>query len=95
MPFGMKNSPATFQRLVNSLIFNLVDCKAYIDDAIIFSKKWEHHLQTIRNFFDRLSEATLTVNLKNSEFCYANLTFLGHIVGQGLVQPVEAKVEAI
>ena len=95
MPFGMKNSPATFQRLVNNLIFNLAGCKAYIDDAIIFSEEWERHLQTIRNFFDRLSEAKLTVNLTKSEFCHANLTFLGHLVGQGLVKPVEAKVEAI
>ena len=95
MPFGMKNSPATFQRLVNSLISNLAGCKAYIDDAIIFSEEWERHLQTIRNSFDRLSEATLTVNLTKSEFCHANLTFLGHTVGQGQVKPVEAKVEAI
>ena len=51
--------------------------------------------KTIRNFFDRLSEATLTINLTKSEFCHANLTFLGHIVGQGQVKPVEAKVEAI
>ena len=95
MPFGMKNFPATFQHFVNSLIFNLVGCKAYIDDAIIFSEEWEQHLQTIRNFFDRLSEATLTVNLTKSEFCHAKLTFLGHMVGQGQVKPVEAKVEAI
>ena len=95
MPFGMKNSPATFQRLVNSLISNLDGCKAYIDDAIIFSEEWQQHLQTIRTFFDRLSDAKLTVNLAKSEFCHANLTFLGHIVGQGQVKPVEAKVEAI
>ena len=67
MPFGMKNSPATFQRLVISLIFNLVGCKAYINDAIIFNEEWEILLQTIRNFFDRL-----TVNLTKSEFCHAN-----------------------
>ena len=36
-----------------------------------------------------------TVNLTKNEFCHANLTFLGHIVGQGQVKPVEAKVEAI
>ena len=75
MPFGMKNTPATFQRLVNSLISNLDGCKAYIDDAIIFSEEWQQHLQTIRTFFDRLSDAKLTVNLTKSEFCHANLTF--------------------
>ena len=65
MPFGMKNSPVTFQRLVNSLISNLDGCKAYTEVAIIFSKEWEQHLQAIRTFFDRLSEAKLTVNFAN------------------------------
>ena len=37
----------------------------------------------------------MTINLQKSEFCHANLTFQGHIVGQGQVKPVEAKVEAI
>ena len=55
----------------------------------------KQHLETIRAFFDRLSEAKLTINLAKSEFCHATLTFLGHIVGQGQVTPVEAKVEAI
>ena len=95
MPFGMKNSPATFQRLINSLTSDLGGCKAYIDDAIIFNDEWKLHLQTIREFFQRLSDAKLTINLAKSEFCHANLTFLGHVVGQGQVKPVEAKVEAI
>ena len=31
----------------------------------------------------------------NFEFCHATLTFLGHVVGQGQVKPVEAKGKAI
>ena len=54
MPFGMKNSPATFQRLINGLISGLDGCKAYIDDAIIFSDERKQHLETIRAFVDRL-----------------------------------------
>ena len=61
MTFGMKNSQATFRRLVNTLIFNLGGYKAYIDDAIILSEEWEQHLQTIKNLFERRNEATLTV----------------------------------
>ena len=95
MPFGMKNSPATFQRLINGLVSDLDGCKAYIDDVIIFGEEWKQHLETIRAFFDRFSEAKLTINLAKSKFCHANLIFLGHIVGQGQVKPVEAKVEAI
>ena len=95
MPFGMKNSPATFQRLVNNVICGLDGCDAYIDDVIIYSDSWNDHLQRIRNFFDRLSKAKLTVNLAKTEFCHATVTFLGHLVGQGQVKPLEAKVSAI
>ena len=91
----LKALKCCLERLVNSLIFGLDGCKAYIDDAIIYSEEWKQHLEIIREFFKRLSDAKLTINLLKSEFCHANLTFLGHIVGQGQVRPVEAKVEAI
>ena len=54
MPFGMKNSPATFQRLVNNVICGLDGYDAYIDDVIIYSDSWSDHLQRIRKFFERL-----------------------------------------
>ena len=95
MPFGMKNSPATFQRLINTIIAKIEHCEAYIDDAIIYNDEWNHHMGTIKAFVDKLSEAKLTINLAKSEFCHAASTFLGHIVGQGQVKPIEAKVEVI
>lgn len=95
MPFGMKNAPATFQRMINHLIKDLEGCKAYIDDVIIFSDNWEDHLQRIHAFFTRMAQANLTINLVKSEFAQAHVMFLGHIVGQGQVKPVMAKVEAI
>ena len=60
MPFGMENSLATFQRLINTIIAGIERCEAYIDDAIICSGEWNHHPGTIRTFFDKLSEAKLT-----------------------------------
>ena len=68
MPFGMKNSPATFRRLLNNVICGLDGCDAYIDDVIIYSDSWSDHLQRIRKFFDRLSKAKLTVNLAKTDF---------------------------
>ena len=95
MAFGMKNSPATFQRLINSVTSGIDGCDAYIDDAIIYSDTWEEHLSTIRQFYDRLSEAKLTINLSKSEFACATVTFLGHVVGQDQIKPVDSKVCAI
>ena len=95
MPFGMKNSPVTFQRLIYMIITGLDNCKAYIVDAIIYSEEWDQQIKTIREFFEILSKAKLTINLAKREFCHATLTFLGHVVGQGRIKRVEAKVKAI
>ena len=95
MPFGMKNSASTFQRLVNNVISGLEGCDGYIDDVAIYSDTWEQHVKQIRAFFDRLTTAKLTVNLSKCEFACATVDFLGHTVGQGKVKPVRAKVTAI
>ena len=42
MPLGMKNLPATFQRLINSIIADHDGCGAYIDYVIIASESWEN-----------------------------------------------------
>ena len=41
MPFGMKNAPATFQRMVNKLVRDIDGCEGYIDDVVIFSDNWQ------------------------------------------------------
>ena len=93
MSFGMKNSPAIFQRLVNAVISGLDGFDAYIEDVIIHNNTFEDHLQSIRSLFDRLSDANLTINLSKSAFCHTVVTFLGHEVGRGKVMPIQAKVK--
>jgi len=95
MPFIMKNSPAAFQRLINWITENFESCEAYIDDIVVFGSTWEQHLQRVRELFCRLRADNLTVNLVKSEFGHAHVTYLGHVVGQGQVKPVDAKVEVI
>ena len=95
MPFGLKNAPATFQRLINNVTADVDHCDAYIDDVIVATKGWEEHIAAIRHLFEKLSQAKLTVNLSKTDFVRATVTYLGHVVGQGQVRPVTAKVEAI
>ena len=35
MPFGMRNAPATFQRMINQIVTGIEGYKAYIDDSIL------------------------------------------------------------
>ena len=95
MPFGLRNSPATFQRLMNRVVSGLEGCSVYLDDLVIYSDTWYSHLQRIHALFDRLAEARLTINLAKCEFARATVTYLGRVVGQGCVAPVQAKVMAI
>ena len=90
MPFGMKNSLATFQCLINSIMLDIDGCEAYIDDVIIYSETWEEHLAIIRLFLKRNLRS-----ISQSECGCATVTYLEHIVGQGKVKPVDAKISAI
>ncbi|KAL1279658.1 hypothetical protein QQF64_014258 [Cirrhinus molitorella] len=95
MSFGLRNAPATFQRLMNHVVFGLEGCAVYLDDVIVFSETWEQHLIRLRALLTRLVEACLTVNLAKCEFAKATVRYLGKEVGQGKVRPVLAKVLAI
>lgn len=95
MAFGMRNAPATFQRLMNRVLSEVNNVEVYLDDVVIYSNTWEEHLEKLRVVFERLSRASLTLNLAKCEFAKATVTYLGKCVGQGQVRPVEAKVAAI
>lgn len=95
MAFGMRNAPATFQRLMRHVLSGVTNCEAYLDDVVIYSASWEDHLNSLNQVFSRLSEASLTLNLVKCEFAKAVVTYLGKKVGQGQVRPVEEKVAAI
>ena len=95
MPFGMKNSQATFQRMMHNVLRDLKGVDVYVDDIVVYNNTWEEHVSTLYALFDRLTEAKLTVNLGKSDFGQAKVVYLGHVVGQGEVSPIAAKIKGI
>lgn len=95
MAFGLRNAPATFQRLVNYVLAGLSNCEAYLDDLVVYSATWGEHIDHLTSVFKRLSAANLTINLAKCEFGQATVVYLGKVVGGGMVRPVHSKVEAI
>ena len=46
MPFGLQGVPATFQRMMDSMLKGLSGfASAYLDDLVTFSSTWEEHLE--------------------------------------------------
>ena len=96
MPFGMKNAPATFQRLMDTVLVGQDQHAApYLDDVLIFSTTWEDHLRHIRRVLTCLEKAGLTVKPGKCSWGQEVLEYLGHTIGQGKGAVPEARVEAI
>ncbi len=75
MPFGLKNAPATFQLLMQTVLLHLEDfCSTFIDD-VIFSNSWSEHISHIESVLSHLEQHRLTV--KKFFFAFFFLTFLG------------------
>ncbi|XP_078244130.1 kelch-like protein 29 isoform X1 [Pogona vitticeps] len=96
LSFGLRNAPATFQRLMDQTLAGLSDFTvAYIDDIGIFSNTWEDHLIHLELVLQRLSAAGLTVKASKCQLGSPEIKYLGHMVGGGVIKPLEAKIEAV
>lgn len=77
------------------VVSDLQVCAVYLDDVVIYSDSGKEHLVRLKALFERLILTRLTINLAKCEFGRATVTYLGKVVGQGEVQPLEAKIAAI
>lgn len=97
MPFGLKNAPSTFQRLMNSILRDYINkiCVVYLDDILIFSTSLEEHILSIRKIFERLREAKLKIQVDKCNFLRKETEYLGHILTPEGVRPNPTKIEVI
>lgn len=49
----------------------------------------------VQEVLSGLAEVNLTINLAKSEFGHDEVVFLGHMVGNGQIKPLVAKVQSI
>ena len=96
MPFGLQGAPATFQRMMDRLITGMGGfCAAYLDDLVVYSESWEEHLEHLSQVLGCLRKAGLTAKPSKCQFAMDQCVYLGHTVGNGVVQPELSKVEAV
>lgn len=97
MPFGLKNAPATFQRLMNSILTGLqgLECFVYIDDIVVYASSIEEHTAKLHKIFTRLRQNNLKLQPDKCEFLRREVSYLGHIISDEGVKPNPIKVAAI
>ena len=97
MPYGLKTSPISFARLMNTVFHNMIGdvLLVYMDDLLIVSKTQEEHFQKLELVFGRLREANLLINIEKSKFFRSHLEFLGHeVCHEGLVT-TDGKIKSV
>ena len=97
MPFGLCNTPPTFQRLMQNCLgeLNLTYCLIYLDDVIVFSDTPEEHLWRMRVVFDHLREHSLKLKPSKCEVFKSEINYLAHHVSQKGILPSKKNLESI
>lgn len=97
MPFGLCNAPASFQRLMESVLGDLAFdvLLVYLDDVLVFSKDFSSHLEWLDLVFSRLRDHGLKLNPKKCFLLRQEVKFLGHVVSAAGVQVDMEKVTVL
>ena len=97
MPFGLKNAPATFQRVMDQVLTGLqgVELFVYMDDIVIYAQDLKEHDRKLRALLLRLRDAGLTLQPEKCHFLRREITYLGHIITREGVKPDPRKIEAV
>ncbi|XP_070173431.1 uncharacterized protein [Littorina saxatilis] len=97
MPFGLKTSGAIFSRMMRSLLspLDMIEIDNFIDDILVATETVERHLECLRALFQRLQEASLSARPSKCYLGFKRLEYLGHMVGNGMIQPEEGKMDKI
>ncbi|GLB38887.1 putative retrotransposable element tf2 155 kda protein type 1-like [Lyophyllum shimeji] len=98
MFFGLCNSPATFQTMMNEIFKDMIDegwLIIYMDDMLIFSTDLEEHRRRTLRVLQRLKENDLFLKLEKCTFEATEIEYLGMIVSHDHIAMDPTKVAGI
>lgn len=97
MPFGLRTAPATFMRLMNTVLSGLTGtrCFVFLDDIILYANSLAEHDAKLRTVFGRLRKYSLKLQPDKCEFLRKEVSYLGHVISEDGVRPDPKKIESI
>jgi len=98
MFFGMTNSLAIFQTMMNDIFRDLIAegiMVVYLDDILIFTRMEEEHAKAIRRVLQILQEHKLFLRPEKCEFCKERIEYLGLVISENEVSIDLVKVAGV
>ena len=98
MFFGMTNSPATFQGIMNKILRDMINkgkVAAFMDDVLIGTEMEEEHDKLVEEVLKRLEENNLYMKPEKCAWKVQKVNFLGVVMGQGKIEIEEDKMAGV
>jgi len=98
MFFGMTNSPATFQTMMNDIFRTIIAegiVVVYLDDILIFTKTEKEHEQAVRRILEILVEHKLFLCPEKCEFHRKQIEYLSLVISENKVAMDPVKVAGV
>lgn len=97
MPFGLCNAPATFQRLMQSVMHDYIFriLLVYLDDLLCYSNTFSEHVANLEKIFQRLREVGVKLQPSKCLFAQPEVGFLGHRLSTAGIAIDQDKITAI
>ncbi len=95
LPQGIASSPAIFQQFMDTMLMNIPQTGAFVDDAITTGSTDEDHLQHLRQIFDRMRQFNYKLSPTKCQFMKPSIEFLGHQISSRGIHTTQSKVHAI
>jgi len=98
MFFGMTNSPATFQAIMNEILRDLINegkVTAFVDNVLVGTEMEEGHDKIVEEILRRLEENDLYIKLEKCMWKAREIGFLGVVIGPNGIEMEKEKVDEV
>ena len=98
MFFGMTNSPATFQVMMNEILRDLINkgkVAVFVDDILVGMETEERHDEIVEEILKRLEENDLYIKSEKYVWKVWKIGFLGIIIGPNGIEMKKEKIDGV
>ena len=97
MPYGLCNSPATFQRLMQIVFREEMNEQViiFLDDIIVYSSTIEEHFRRLELMFQRLAAHGLKIEPSKCHLFQRSVSYLGQVISDQGISPDPDKVKVV